>query len=295
MANINLFGKDWTNIVFEGRNKAYGAYKLRQENPKTTLLALLLGVVCIGLAFGGSLAYKSIFGEVFNKKKDESGVEILDVQLPELPEPEEPIEEIKEEPIVEPPKEEPADASKSVQDEKKFTEMDVKKDNEVKKEEQKSQKEFNDDTQSGREDRKGDNEGDFKSKGEQTGGADKGSKGDGKGDKFSEEENPNKVHTFVQKKAAPNEGLQGFFNNFIRKFNAPDVGGNVKEISVRLKFVVEKDGSFTDIQIAGADPHNIGKEAIRVLKSMPKWKPAEHNGKTVRSSFTLPIKVRVNN
>lgn len=113
MANINLFGKDWTNIVFEGRNKAYGAYKLRQENPKTTMLALLLGVVCIGLAFGGSVAYKSLFGERFGKDKDETGVEILDVQLPELPEPEEPIEEIKDEPIVEPPKEEPADASKS--------------------------------------------------------------------------------------------------------------------------------------------------------------------------------------
>ncbi len=292
MANINLFGKDWTNIVFEGRNKAYGAYKLRQENPKTTMLALLLGIACIGLAFGGSVAYKSLFGEKFGKDKDETGVEILDVQLPELPEPEEPIEEIKEEPIVEPPKEEPADASKSVQDEKKFTEMEVKKDTEVKKEEQKSQKEFDDNTQSGREDRKGDDKGDFKSKGEQTGGAEKGSKGTGKGDQKSDDEN--KVWGFVQQKAAPNEGLEKFYQNFQRKFNSPDVGGNVTEISVRLKFVVEKDGSFTDIQIAGPDPHNIGKEAIRVLKAMPKWKPAEHNGKTVRSNFTLPIKMRIN-
>lgn len=292
MANINLFGKDWTNIVFEGRNKAYGAYKLRQENPKTTMLALLLGIACIGLAFGGSVAYKSLFGEKFGKDKDETGVEILDVQLPELPEPEEPIEEIKEEPIVEPPKEEPADASKSVQDEKKFTEMEVKKDTEVKKEEQKSQKEFDDNTQSGREDRKGDDKGDFKSKGEQTGGAETGSKGTGKGDQKSDDEN--KVWGFVQKKASPNEGMEAFYKSYIRKFNAPDVGGNVQEISVLLKFVVEKDGSFTDIQIAGPDPHNIGKEAIRVLKAMPKWKPAEHNGKTVRSSFKLPIKLRVN-
>ncbi|MEG1266155.1 MAG: energy transducer TonB [Myroides sp.] len=290
MANINLFGKDWINVVFEGRNKAYGAYKLRQENPKTTLLALLLGVVCIGLAFGGSVAYKSVFGERFSSDKDDTGVEVIDVQLPELPEP---IEEIPEEPVVEPPKEEPADASKSVQEEKKFTEMEVKKDTEVKKEEQKSQKDFNDDTQSGRQDRDADKDGDFKSKGEQTGGADKGSQGKGKGDTFSDDEN--KVHTFVKQKAEPNEGLQSFFSSFIRKFNAPDVGGNVKEISVRLKFVVEKDGSFTDVQVSGADPHNMGKEAIRVLKSMPKWKPAEHNGKKVRSSFTLPIKVRVNN
>jgi len=289
MANINLFGKDWTNIVFEGRNKAYGAYKLRQENPKTTLLALLLGVVCIGLAFGGSVAYKSIFGDAFTSKKDVEEVSVTEIELPPLPEPEPPVEEIKEEPIPE----KPADASKSVQEEVKFLETEVKKDKEVKDEQKTSQKDFDDTKTSGRENRDADKDGDFKSKGEQTGGAEKGSKGDGKGDQKSDDEN--KVHSFVQQKAAPNEGLQAFFSSFIRKFNAPDVGGNEKEISVRLKFVVEKDGSFTDVQVSGADPHNMGKEAIRVLKSMPKWKPAEHNGKKVRSSFTLPIKVRVNN
>ena len=114
MANINLFGKDWTNIVFEGRNKAYGAYKLREENPKTTLFALLLGVVCIGLAFGGSVAYKSFFGEKFNKQVNDANVEVTEIVLPELPEPEPPVEEVKEEPIPE-PEPEVADASKSVQ------------------------------------------------------------------------------------------------------------------------------------------------------------------------------------
>lgn len=281
MANINLFGKDWTNIVFEGRNKAYGAYKLRQENPKTTLLALLLGVVCIGLAFGGSVAYKSIFGDAFTSKKDVEEVSVTEIELPPLPEPEPPVEEIKEEPIPE----KPADASKSVQEEVKFLETEVKKDKEVKDEQKTSQKDFDDTKTSGRENRDADKDGDFKSKGEQTGGAEKGSKGDGKGDQKSDDEN--KVHSFVQQKAAPNEGLQAFFSSFIRKFNAPDVGGNEKEISVRLKFVVEKDGSFTDVQVSGADPHNMGKEAIRVLKSMPKWKPAEHNGKKVRSSLEL--------
>lgn len=289
MANINLFGKGWTNIVFEGRNKEYGAYKLRQENPKNTMMALVLGMVCIALAFGGSFLYKSVFGERINKETNDTGVEVLDIELPELPEP---IEEIKEEPIVEPPKEEPADASKSVQEEKKFTEMEVKKDTEVKKEEITSQKEFNDDIQSGRQDREASKDGDFKTKGEQTGGADKGSQGTGKGNTFSDDEN--KIYTFGVTKAEPNEGLQKFYQNFARKFNAPDVGGGVSEIVVRLRFVVEKDGSFTDIQVID-DKQGVGKEAIRVLKSMPQWKPAKHNDRTVRSSFTLPIKIKVNN
>lgn len=291
MANINLFGKDWTNIVFEGRNKAYGAYKLRQENPKTTLLALLLGVVCIGLAFGGSVAYKSVFGDKFSSTKDVEEVSITEIELPELPEPEPPVEEIKEE--LPEPEPEQADASKSVQEEVKFLETEVKKDKDVKDEQKTSQKDFDDTKTSGREDREGDKDGDTKFDGKQTGGAEKGSKGEGTGDKKSDDEN--KVHGFVQQKAAPNEGIESFYKNYIRKFNAPDVGGNVKEISVRLKFVVEKDGSFTDVQVSGADPHNLGKEAMRVLKAMPKWKPAQHNGKTVRSSFTLPIKIRVSN
>jgi len=49
-----------------------------------------------------------------------------------------------------------------------------------------------------------------------------------------------------------------------------------------------------DIKIV-EDKHGLGNEAIRVLKSMPKWKAAQHNGRTVRSQFTLPIKVKVNN
>ncbi|KAA5538357.1 energy transducer TonB [Paenimyroides baculatum] len=289
MANINLFGKDWTNVVFEGRNKAYGAYKLRQENPKTTLLALLLGIVCIGLAFGGSIAYKSVFGERFSSDKDEKEVEVTEIVMP-LPEPEpepEVIEEPEPEPVVE-----QADASKSVQEEVKFLETEVKKDKDVKDEQKTTQKDFDDTKTSGRENREGDKDGDTKFDGKQTGGAEKGSKGTGTGDKKSDDEN--KVHSFVQQKAAPNEGLAKFMQNYARKFNAPDVGGNVTEIKVRLKFVVEKDGSFTDLQVLD-DKQGVGNEAKRVLKAMPQWKPAQHNGKTVRSSFTLPITIKVNN
>lgn len=294
MANINLFGKDWTNIVFEGRNKAYGAYKLREESPRNTMLALLLGIVCIGLAFGGSFIYKSVFAEKFNKKTNDAEVEVTEIVMP-LPEPEpepEVIEEPEPEPIPE-PEPEAADASKSVQEEVKYLETEVKKDEEVKNEQKTAQEDFDDTKTSGREDREADKNGDTKFDGKQTGGADKGSQGTGTGDKFTDDEN--KVYSFVQQKASPKEGIQKFYQTYARKFNAPDIAGNVNEVSVRLKFVVEKDGSFTDIQVIGPDPHHAGKEAIRVLKTMPKWTPASHNGKTVRSSFTLPIKIRVNN
>ena len=47
---LDLFKRQWIDIVFEGKNKAYGAYELRQENPKTTVRSLIIGAVIFGLA-----------------------------------------------------------------------------------------------------------------------------------------------------------------------------------------------------------------------------------------------------
>ncbi|MGQ1889306.1 energy transducer TonB [Thermophagus sp. OGC60D27] len=58
---------------------------------------------------------------------------------------------------------------------------------------------------------------------------------------------------------------------------------------VYVKFVVNTDGSITDVEIArGVDP-SLDKEALRVVKSMPKWKPGKQRGKSVRVSYTVPI------
>ena len=40
MSRLNIFKKGWIDMVFEGRNKSYGAYELRKKNPRTTLIAL---------------------------------------------------------------------------------------------------------------------------------------------------------------------------------------------------------------------------------------------------------------
>jgi protein TonB len=58
---------------------------------------------------------------------------------------------------------------------------------------------------------------------------------------------------------------------------------------VYVKFVVNTDGSITDVEIArGVDP-SLDKEALRVVKNMPKWKPGKQRGKAVRVSYTVPI------
>src|SRR5690554_4033631 len=105
-----------------------------------------------------------------------------------------------------------------------------------------------------------------------------------------------KVFEFVQQKAIPKEGLQTFYQNFARAFNTPEgaVDPEDKEIALRLRFIVEKNGDISNIQSVGKDNKLLTNEAIRVLASMPNWNPAQNDGETVRSTFTLPIRIRIN-
>lgn len=59
--------------------------------------------------------------------------------------------------------------------------------------------------------------------------------------------------------------------------------------TVLLKFVVEKDGSITNIEIARSVARDIDEECIRVVKKMPRWKPGTVNGKPAKFRYCLPI------
>lgn len=103
------------------------------------------------------------------------------------------------------------------------------------------------------------------------------------------------VHSFVEKKAMPKEGLKNFMQDFSSKFILPQNHPTNAEnrIKFRLKFIVEKDGSFSEIKGGLGDEEILVNAGIEVLKTMPKWSPAEHQGQVVRSKFTMPITIRV--
>ena len=63
---------------------------------------------------------------------------------------------------------------------------------------------------------------------------------------------------------------------------------------VFLKFVVNRDGSIVDVEVVRSPDPNLSKEAERVVKLMPKWKPARQGNKTVRARFNLPVNFRLN-
>lgn len=62
---------------------------------------------------------------------------------------------------------------------------------------------------------------------------------------------------------------------------------------VMVKFVVEKDGSIGKVEVTRSPDEDLSKEAIRVVKAMPKWKPARQGTRAVRSYFNLPVMFRL--
>lgn len=62
---------------------------------------------------------------------------------------------------------------------------------------------------------------------------------------------------------------------------------------VIVSFVVERDGSLSNFKVLRSVEEHLDKEAIRVVKSMPKWKPGRQNGKVVRCKYTVPVAFRL--
>lgn len=107
--------------------------------------------------------------------------------------------------------------------------------------------------------------------------------------------NDEKPHTLVERKAQPKEGLATFMKMFSENFDTTKgdvIPDSINHVKIRLKFIVEKDGSFSNFQMLD-DVYNLGPEAIRVFGMMPKWEPARFEGKDVRSSFVLPITIKL--
>jgi protein TonB len=89
-------------------------------------------------------------------------------------------------------------------------------------------------------------------------------------------------------------GISKFYTYVGNNFEKQEIEGS-GSIQVFVSFVIERDGSMTDIQIKRDPSYGLGKEAIRVLKSLKtKWSPGMINGKAVRTGYNLPITVQMN-
>lgn len=104
-------------------------------------------------------------------------------------------------------------------------------------------------------------------------------------------ENDNSIHSLggIDVKPEFPGGIEAFQRFIKENFKTPEVAGLKGKIY--MTFVVEKDGSLTDINVIRDIGYGTGKEAVRVLKTSPKWIPGKQNFELIRVLYSVPISI----
>ena len=276
MSKIDLISNEWTDLVFEGRNQAYGAYKLRKGTAKRNVWALIIVGLAAALLYLGLQLQK--MAEANKKVENTQAVELAKLNT------EKKEAKVEKKEII---KQEPEKVVEQVKSSVKFTAPVSKKDSEVKEEDeikldevQKSDKAVGAFTVEGN---------------DEVGGAVLKAKED-----IAAPEPPKhvveetKIFTVVEQMPMY-PGGDGALMGYLRdNIHYPTVAAeNGVQGRVVVGFVVERDGSITDVKILrGVDP-SLDREAMRVVKSMPKWTPGKQNGSAVRVKYQVPVSFRL--
>lgn len=111
---------------------------------------------------------------------------------------------------------------------------------------------------------------------------------------LSAEAQTDKVYDRVEVMPEFPGGMQGLFEYMQNNVNYPKEAKNQKiEGRVIVSFIVEKDGSISDVHPLTAVHPLLDKEAMRLVNEMPQWKPGTEKGKAVRVSFALPVSFKL--
>lgn len=275
MAKIDLISNEWADLVFQGRNKVYGAYQLRRCTSKRNIVSMIFVAAVAAVAYLGLAAYNSYQEAQKAKFEAEMEASLLDAK-----------KEAKVEKKTETPKVEQVQKVEKVKSSIAFTPPVIKKDSEVKPEEEmKTQDELKETkTAIGAFDVKGnDDAGGTVLKAVEEIAAPEPPK---------HEEEQNKIFEVVEQQPQfPGGSVNGWLADHIKY---PVVAAeNGISGRVVVQFVVERDGSVSQVRVVrGVDP-SLDKEAQRVISSMPKWIPGKQNGQAVRSRFTVPVTFRL--
>jgi len=278
MSKVDVLNSGWIDLVFEGRNKAYGAYQLRKESSKTTLVAFITGVGIIGLLVAIPVGINYFKGE---KIIPPTGIvlpetTVIQVELPAFEEPKKP------EPVIE----EPAGAAApKIKPTTAFTQPVATSEPVT------TPAPTTDDFKNSDPDA-------ITTAGSTTGsptGVATTTPTNGTGEGTGTAPNGTGIATTntVDVMPAYPGGLEAFYEAVGRRFRIPEVD-SAKTMKVYVSFVVETDGTMTNIKVARDPGYGLGNEAMRVLKSIKtKWKPGQIKGVNVRTAYNLPITVNI--
>jgi protein TonB len=276
MSKIDLLDQKWIDLVFEGRNEAYGAYQIRRDTGRRNLMGLIFMLLGIAVIWGGAMGVSKVSEAIAASKEHETVVELEAVEE-EVPEEEEEIEIVYQQEELEQLVEQ-----QEVMNSEKFTAYEA--DDEVKPEEQtKTQDEMAESTTAvGALDfDQGSDEAEHVLQLDEK-----------VVDKKPEVVEEQKIFDVVEQQPTfPGGDPRVWIGNNIHY--PPVAEENGVQGTVVCQFVVETDGSISNVTVArGADP-SLDKEAVRVIKSMPKWVPGKQNGRNVRVKYTIPVKFQL--
>lgn len=255
----------WEDIVFEHRNKEYGAYFIRNIYSRHVVLATLIASLIVGLI----LAYPTI-AEFFKSQADVEEVGLKQVKYTDLAPPP-PID--KNTPP--PPK---LDIPPPVKTIIKFLPPKVT-DKQIVEEEKMPTIEEIKENDTGAETVEGDGVVIFDEPVEEV---------------VKEANDEDVIFTIVEQQAEFDGGFEAMAKFLAKNMKYPAQARRMGiEGSVFVSFVIDREGNISDPQVIKGISADCDKEAIRVVKLMPPWKPGKQNGKAVKCRFVLPIKFRL--
>jgi protein TonB len=269
-----ILSADVLDLIFEGRNKEYGAYDLRKTYNKRLITSLLIvGALCLLLFIG------YLVSALLVDKSESNKVVVQDVQLEEIKQ-----EEKKEEPPPPPPPKPPEPPKVEMA---KFTPPKIVKDEEVKEEEKPPEVEKLEETKIGTMNQEGQ-----KDEGIVAPPVEDAGKGVVEAPK-KDEEDWDKTFTKVEIESEYPGGAAAWQRYLNRNLRYPQEAiDNEVQGAVVVQFIVDKEGNVSEVE-AISGPQELRSEAVRVIKKSGKWTPAVQNGRQVKSYKKQPIVFRL--
>ena len=277
--SVNLSSREWCDLVFEGKNKDFGAYVIRTESPKRhnqAVLWTIIGSIIFGLLVVGYMKANQYFEE---RRLAEMGeqVEVLIDMTPEAEEPE-PVQERLEQ-------EKPEVLPEEVLNTIKVTELAIVEDDMVNKEDEiKTQEEqleslhstgsvdFDQGTDNKLVTREFKNEVVVEEKAERP------------------KEVVEQVFTAVEQMPQFPGGEAALMKYLQSHINYPPMAAEMNvQGKVIVQFVVDKTGKVGEVKVVRSVDKELDREAARVCKSLPKFTPGRQNGQAVSVWYTLPV------
>ena len=276
---VDLSSREWCDLVFEGKNKDFGAYVNRTESPKRHLRAVIytvLGALLVGLLTFGLIKVNEYIEQKRIADMAEQEEVLIDMsQEAEEPEPEqERLEQEKPEVL-------PEEVLKSV----KVTELQIVEDDKVKKEDEiKTQDELKEtETAFGQKDNE---------KGTEDRNVTRTLKEEVVVEKPVEKKEEKKEEIFRSVEQMPQfPGGEAALMKYLQShINYPPMAAeNNVQGRVVVQFVVDKTGKVGEVKVVRSVDKDLDKEAVRVCKSLPKFTPGRQNGQAVSVWYTLPV------